>query len=69
MKLANKKKKVSYLDGVKKKLGHFSHLVDRMAQISYVGVVMGYGPSSLFTIQVGSYIFLAQNCIGLEPSP
>ena len=68
MKLANKKKKVSYLDGVKK-IGHFSHLVDRMAQISYVGVVMGYGPSSLFTIQVGPYIFLVQNCIKLEPGP
>jgi len=68
MKLANKKKKVSYLDGVKK-IGHFSHLVDRMAQIAYVGVVMGYGPSSLFTIQVGPYIFLVQNCIKLEPGP
>jgi len=35
MKLANKKKKVSYLDGVKK-IGHFSHLADRMAQIANV---------------------------------
>jgi len=34
-----------------------------------LGVVMGHGPSGLFTIQVGPYIFLAQNCIRLEPSP
>ena len=34
-----------------------------------VGVVIDYGHSGLFTILFGSYIFLAQNCIGLEPSP
>ena len=68
MKLANKGKRLSYLAGLKK-IGHFSHLVDRMAHISYVGVVMGYGPSSLFTIQVGPYIFLVQNCIKLELGP
>ena len=32
-------------------------------------VVMGYDPSSLFTIQVDLYIFLAQNYIILELGP
>ena len=31
-----------------------------------LGVVMGHGPSGLFTAQLGPYIFLAQNCIRLE---
>jgi len=35
----------------------------------HVGVVMGQGPSGLFTILLGPYTFLAQNCIGLEPGP
>jgi len=34
-----------------------------------VGVVTDYIPSGLFTIQLGPYTFLAQNCIGLEPDP
>jgi len=34
-----------------------------------LGVVMGHGPSGLFTAQLGPYIFLSQNCIRLESGP
>ena len=43
----------------------------RLLVIGYLqlGVVMGHGPSGHFTAQLGPLIFLAQNCIELEPGP
>ena len=32
-------------------------------------MVTDHCPSNLFTIQLGPYIYLAQNCIRLEPDP
>ena len=41
-------------------------LLDLEDRAASIGVVMSYDLNGLFTIYIGSYLFLAQNCINLE---